>query len=206
MTISELYDLLCDESFQDPNTGSLFFPAYMYVYNPEKEYFVRQEIVKIKERLSRPNTFIDVLVINLFEEFRNFLGNRIFIEQKNVLEMLLESEPSEPDKVSQTLKREANTKEFFAAVNERISSHMSETDDLKKSYVFVHGFGEIYPYLRASKFLSNFEKYIKGYKIILFYPGSAKEHYSLFNLLNDENPYRAIKLINPEDQEAVKQS
>lgn len=204
MTIQELYDLLCDEAFQDHNTGKLFFPAYMYVYNPYKEYLMREEILRMKSRLVRPNTFINVLVINLFEEFRKFLESREFGKQ-NLLEVLLEKEKTEPAKVELTLKREANNKSFYAWVNERIREHLSLEDELKKSYVFVHGFGEIYPYLRASKFLSNFEKYISGYKIIMFYPGSAKEYYSMFNLLNDENPYRAIKLINPEDQELVNQ-
>lgn len=199
MTISELYDLLCDEAFQNPDTGSLFFPAYMYVYDPEKEYEIRDEIYGMKDRLVRPNTYINVLVINLFEEFRKYLENRSFGDQ-SLLNVVLKHEVTEPGKVLQTLKREANNKDFFAWVNNHINKHLNEVDGFKKSYVFIHGFGEIYPYLRASKFLSNFEKYIKGYKIILFYPGSAKEYYSLFNLLNDENPYRAIKLINPEDQ------
>jgi hypothetical protein len=202
MTIPELFDLLCDEAFQDPSTGNLFFPAYMYVYKPQEEYYIREQIAQMKARLVRPNTFINVLVINLFEEFRNFLKSREFGKQ-NLLEVLLEKEKTEPGKVELTLKREANNKSFYAWVNDRIREHLNQADELKKSYVFVHGFGEIYPYLRASKFLSNFEKYISGYKIIMFYPGSAKEYYSMFNLLSDENPYRAIKLINPEDQQVV---
>jgi hypothetical protein len=44
--------------------------------------------------------------------------------------------------------------------------------------------------------MNNFEKYIQKYKIILFYPGEVKENYNLFKLLNDENLYRAIHLIN----------
>jgi hypothetical protein len=44
--------------------------------------------------------------------------------------------------------------------------------------------------------MSNFEKHIKGFKLIMFYPGVAKGYYSLFGLLQDENLYRAIKLIN----------
>ena len=202
MTIPELFDLLCDEAFQDPSTGNLFFPAYSYVYNPYKEYYIREQINQMKARMVRPNTFINALVINLFEEFQNFLKSREFGKQ-NLLEVLLEREKTEPGKVELTLKREANNKNFYAWVNNRISEHLNQADELKKSYVFVHGFGEIYPYLRASKFLSNFEKYITGYKIIMFYPGSAKEYYSMFNLLSDENPYRAIKLINPEDQQVV---
>jgi hypothetical protein len=202
MTIPELYDLLCDEAFQDPATGDLFFRAYMYIYKPEKEYYIREQIADIKKRLIRPNTFVNVLVINLFEEFKSYLESREF-GKGNLLKELMEREASDCATVEQTLKREANNKNFFAWVNDKIQQHLRGVDSFKKSYVFVQGFGEIYPYLRASKFLSNFEKYISGstYKIIMFYPGSAKNYYSMFNLLNDENPYRAIKLINPDDQD-----
>jgi hypothetical protein len=199
MTIPELYDLLCDEAFQDPATGNLFFPAYMYIYSPEKEYYIREQIADIKKRLIRPNTFVEVLVINLFEEFKSYLESREF-GTGNLLSVLMEKESTDATTVEQTLKREANSANFYAWVNNKIQLHLMNVDNFKKSYVFVQGFGEIYPYLRASKFLSNFEKYISGYKIIMFYPGSAKEYYSMFNLLSDENPYRAIKLINPDDQ------
>jgi hypothetical protein len=199
MTINELYDLLCDEDFQDSKTGNLFFPAYMYIYDPTKEYTIREQIQFLKDRLVRPNTYVDVLIINLFTEFIDYLKERDF-GGKTLLDTLLQNELKDPDKVTESLRREAVRREFLSSLNTKIKAHIEPADDLKKSFVFVHGFGEIYPYLRASKFLSNFEKYISGYKIILFYPGTAKDYYSMFNLLNDENPYRAIKLINPEDQ------
>lgn len=199
MTINELYELLCDKDFQDPDTGNLFFPAYMYMYDPAREYKVREEISQMKERLIRPNTFVDLLVINLFDEFLEHLRS-VWFGNQSLLEITLRNEPKDPDKVAETLRREAIKGPFLASLNEKIKSHVQETGFLKKSYVIVHGFGEIYPYLRASKFMSNFEKYISGYKIILFYPGTAKDYYSMFGLLSDENPYRAIRLINPEDQ------
>lgn len=199
MTINELYDLLCDEDFQDPKTGNLFFPAYMYIYDPSKEYHIREQIQQIKIRLIRPNTYVDVLILNLFSEFLDYLKTRDF-GGKTLLDTLLQNELKDSDRVTDSLRREAVRGQFLSTLNDKIRLHIEPADDLKKSFVFVHGFGEIYPYLRASKFLSNFEKYITGYKIILFYPGTAKDYYSMFDLLNDENPYRAIKLINPEDQ------
>ena len=78
----------------------------------------------------------------------------------------------------------------------KIKSHLEEAKPYEVSYVFVKGFGKAFPYLRTSRFFNNFEKYIKGYKLIMFYPGEAKNYYSLFGLLKDENLYRAIKLIN----------
>ena len=48
MTITELHNQLCDKDFQNHQTGNLFFPAYMYMYNPEMEYQVEKEILEIE--------------------------------------------------------------------------------------------------------------------------------------------------------------
>lgn len=195
MTIKALYDLLCDKSFQDPATGYLFFPAYMYLYDPETEYQIRREIQTMKERLVRPTDFVDVLALNIFDEFCQYLKTQNW-GSSNWLEFILSEEATNHSTVQTTIRQKANDRKFCEYLNNRIQNHLSEMSDLKKSYVFVYGFGQIYPYLRASKFMNLFEGYIKEYKIILFYPGEAKKNYNLFKVLNDENLYRAIKLIN----------
>lgn len=195
MTIRELYDLLCDKSFQDPATGYLFFPAYMYLYDPEQEYAIRQEIASMKERLIRPTDFVDVLALNIFDEFCQYLKTQKW-GASNWYEFILSEEAKNHQNIKTTLRQKANDKKFCVYLNNRIQHHLNEVSDLKKSYVFVYGFGQIYPYLRASKFMNLFEQYINGYKIILFYPGNAEKNYNLFKVLNDEHLYRAIKLIN----------
>lgn len=195
MTIKELYDLLCDKSFQDPATGYLFFPAYMYLYEPEDEYLIREEIASMKERLVRPTDFVDVLDLNIFNEFCNYLKTQKW-GSTNWLDFILSEEAKNYQNVQRTLRQKANDVKFCTFLNNKIQLHINEVSDLKKSYVFIYGFGQIFPYLRASKFMNFFEQYIKGYKIILFYPGNADKNYNLFKVLNDEHLYRAIKLIN----------
>jgi hypothetical protein len=195
MTITELYEQLADKNFQDPTTGNLFFPAYMYMYDPELEYQIQEEIQNIRDRLYRPNSYLNVMVLDIFQEFLSFLKANNF-GKKTKFEFFLDQETIKPEKVEESLRRDANSDKFFLYLHNKIQEHFSKTGDYEVGYVFVHGFGAIFPYLRASKFLNNFEKYISGYKIIMFYPGEAKEHYSLFKLLNDENLYRAIKLLN----------
>lgn len=73
MTITELYNQLADKDFQDPMTGNLFFPAYMYVYDPAEEYQIQKEILYIKERLHRPDNYLNVLVLDIFQELLTFL-------------------------------------------------------------------------------------------------------------------------------------
>ena len=69
MTITELYEQLRDPNFKNPTTANLFFPAYMYLYDPKREYEIREEITQLKKRLQRPDNYLDVLVLNVFEEF-----------------------------------------------------------------------------------------------------------------------------------------
>ena len=194
MTITELYNQLCDKDFQNHETGNLFFPAYMYMYNPELEYEVEKEILDIKNRLHRPNNYLDIMVLDIFEEFTSFLKSEKF-GNSTKYNYYLEHEPNKKDAVDKALKQDAYTEKFMNYLRDKITEHQNDTD-YEVAYVFIKGFGNSYPYIRASRFMSNFEKHIKGFKLIMFYPGVAKGYYSLFGLLQDENLYRAIKLIN----------
>jgi len=198
MTIEELYTLLSDKDFKDPATGNLFFPAYMYTYDPEKELEVDAEITSIKERLHRPNTYVDVLVMDVFEEIlaclkaQSLLGN-------NKLDFYLEKEPENPEAVIKDVKEVAYSDALMKQLSSKIEAHLQSAGEYEKAYVFLKGFGRAYPFLRVSRFMSNFEQYVKGYKLIMFYPGEKKgSAYHMFKLLQDDHLYRAIPLINEE--------
>ena len=198
MTIAELYEKLADKNFQDPDTGNLFWHTYMYLYKPESEYSIRKEVENIKHRLKRPDNYIDVLLLNIFEELIEYLKSESFGDS-NLFDELLLLEKEEPDTVSSLLYNKAGEDNFFSWLNKKVTGHLHlpNPNNDKRSYVFVTGFGEIFPYLRASKFISNFEKYSTGkFKLVVFYPGRVDQFCHLFDKLNDDNPYRAIKLIN----------
>lgn len=195
MTISELYTHLANDDFKDHETGNLFFPAYMYMYEAEKEYEIDRDILDIKNRLHRPSNYLDVMVIDIFEEFLLYLKQEKFAKS-NKYDFYRLHEKSKPDAVEKSLFKDAYDPRFLEYLNQKILAHLAIDDTFLRSYVFVKGFGNSFPYIRTSRFFNNFEKYVKGYKLIMFYPGVAKEYYSLFGLLKDENLYRAIKLIN----------
>jgi hypothetical protein len=195
MTITELYTQLSNKDFQDHQTGNLFFPAYMYMYDATKEYEIDKEILDIKNRLHRPNNYLDVMIIDIFEVFVEYLKQEKF-GKVTKYQFYTEHEKDKFDAVDKALKQDAYDKRFLNYLDNKIKVHFENGSSCEVAYVFVKGFGNAFPYLRASRFMSNFEKYIKGYKLIMFYPGEAKSYYSLFGLLKDENLYRAIKLIN----------
>ena len=195
MTITELYKQLSNKDFQDHHTGNLFFPAYMYMYNAEKEYEIDKEILEIKTRLHRPNNYLDVMVIDLFEVFCDYLKSEKF-GKSNKYDFYTSNELNKPEAVEKALNKDAYDIRFLNYLNDKIKDHLDNAGTYEVAYVLVKGFGNTFPYIRASRFMNNFEQFIKGYKLIMFYPGEAKNYYSLFGLLKDENLYRAIKLIN----------
>ena len=195
MTITELYNQLENKDFQDHETGNLFFPAYMYTYDEEKEYEIDREILDIKNRLHRPNNYLDVMVIDLFEIFCDYLKQEKFAKS-NKFDFYRSNELEKSDAVKKALEKDAYDLRFLEYIHKKIQTHLDNAGTFEVAYVFVKGFGNAYPYIRASRFMNNFEKHIKGFKLIMFYPGEAKNYYSLFGLLKDENLYRAIKLIN----------
>ncbi|MCL7762669.1 DUF1788 domain-containing protein [Polaribacter sp. Z014] len=195
MTIAELYTHLANDDFKDYETGNLFFPAYMYMYEAEKEYEINAEILDIKNRLHRPTNYLDVIVLDIYEEFITYLKQEKMAKTTK-FEFYMEREESKQEAVEKSLFRDAYDTRFLEFLNQKIQTHLKIEDSFQRSYVFLKGFGSAFPYIRASRFFNNFEKYVKHYKLIMFYPGEAKEYYSLFGLLKDENLYRAIKLIN----------
>jgi len=200
MTIDELYEKLSSRQFQDTQNGDLFYNFFVYQYPAEKEYEIRQQIKEFKEQLIRPVNYVDVLTMNLFEEFCNFLDGQSFGKlHPSYLKYLIGKDDTSPDSVTKTLTNKANSDAFYEYVHNKIIQHISIKDDKIRPYIFLYGIGSMYPYLRTNVFLTNYEKYNQSskYKLIVFYPGIVEKNtYHLFGLLNDEHTYRATLLMN----------
>lgn len=197
MTIEQLYDYLCSPSFRD-QSDSIFYNYYIYQYDARQEYEMRRQIADFKERLKRPANFVNALVIDLFETFCEYLKTAKFGKQ-TLFDMYFEEEEHTPNFVTQELTDDANSQEFYEFIRDKIVEHISANDGYKHPYVFVHGIGKMFPYMRCSTFLNGYEKYNdpNEYKIIVFYPGESKGNsFKLFNTLDDNHTYRAVLLVN----------
>ena len=177
MTIKELDDKLNSPGFQDPENGDLFYNFFIYQYPAEKEYDIRRQI-------------------------QQFLDQKKFLKHPSMLKYQLEKEQADPSKAQNTqdtLTRNAHSPEFVQFIHQRIIDHISIKDDYRRPYVFVHGVGSMYPYLRVNEFLALYEDYndTSRYKIIVFYPGHRENNsFRLFGILPDNHTYRATLLIN----------
>lgn len=206
MTVSQLYDKLASREFQDPANSDLFYNFFIFPYPADKEVSMRQDIAAFKANLIRPVNYIDVLTINIFEAFCTYLDQRPFGNKyPSMLNYLKEKDatakdPARHEEVSRSLANQARSADFMRHIHEQILAHIGKANDGKvRPYVFLYGFGTIYPYIRASEFLSLYEPLNKAsrYKIILFYPGTSHDgRFSLFGKLADAHAYRAHVLIN----------
>lgn len=195
LNLDALAHFLEDKGFQSPETGQLFFPAYIYCYPPEQEYLFREELDKMLLRLKRPNQYLDCLKLDLFKLLMQYLKDTSFGGQ-SVFDLLLKREEDDPDEAHEWITNEANSEQFYLYIEQLINHHFGADDGGKRVYLLVCGVGNVYPYLRASSFLKNTEHLIKRFKIIVFYPGAyTQSNYCLFGLLNHENIYRA-NLLN----------
>lgn len=198
MTVQELYDYLCSPQFQDENSGNIFYNYYIYQYPANKEYEMRRQIQEFKEKLERPTNFVDALVLDLFKVFCEYLQEEKF-GNSSLLSETLEEDRTNPEMVTTELTTEANSDGFVNYVSKKIDEHINTDNGLKHPYVFVHGIGKMFPYLRTNVFLTRYEKYndTSRYKIILFYPGHQEGNsFCLFDTLEDSHTYRATLLVN----------
>jgi hypothetical protein len=190
----KIYDLMSDKGFQEPRTGNLFFPAYVYTYKPELEYEIREQIAQLIKKLKRPNHYLDCLVINIYEELIDYLKADSFAGS-TIFDSILEKEKEDYEDALNWILDEVDNG-FYEYFEEKINGHFKEKNE-KRVFLIIYGFGTAFPYLRASDFLKKTEKLIKEFKVIVFYPGTYENsNYSMFNELNDDNLYRANHLNN----------
>lgn len=190
LNIDKIYDLMADRGFQEPSTGNLFFPAYIYTYPPEEEYEIRKQIKGLVGKLERPNHYLDILKINIYHELIEYLKEEEFAG-KTLFDLVIEKEKETPQDALDWIRDEINYGSFYEKLESRIKNHFNTSKD-KKVYLILYGFGSSFPFLRASELLKKTEHLIKEFKIIIFYPGEYKDaSYHLFNILDDDNMYRA---------------
>lgn len=193
INIDKLYDLMADKGFQEPDTGNLFFPAYIYIYQPDQEYEIRDQLLLLSQKLKRPNNFLDCMVINIYHEFIEYLKGKAFTGS-SLFDLITAKEKEDAEEAFAWIRDEISDGDFFAYLENKINDYFNPAEE-KRVYLIIYGIGSIFPYLRASEFLKKTERLIKQFKILLFYPGTYNQaKYSLFGLLDDDHMYRANNL------------
>ena len=188
-----IYELMIDKGFQDPRSGNLFFPAYIFTYDPSKEYEFRSQLEILMDKVKRPSQYLDCLLINIYLEMIEFLQSESFAGA-SLFDQIIQAEQESAEEAFELVYDLVNSDSFYAYLEQKIDTHFQEPSD-KRVFLIMHGFGSIFPYLRASALVKNTERLIKDFKIIICYPGEyVNAKYSLFGIFNDDNMYRANHL------------
>jgi len=198
MNVKDLYEYLNSESFQKVVNGNIFYNYYIFQYRAYKEYDMREQIKDFIKNLVRPTSYLEPMDLDLFSLFCDYLRNEKFGDN-NLLDETFDEEKNPNNLVTQELTAEANSDGFIKYVHNTINKFVEEESPFKRVYVFIHGIGKMFPYMRTNVFLTKYEKYNdpNKYKIILFYPGHQEGNsFSLFDELEDSHTYRATLLVN----------
>lgn len=194
MKFDKLFEYLSDKGFQDARTGNIMFPIYIFTYDPEKEYLARKEVLKLNKKLSRPINNIQCQVIDLWDFFIDYLKLRK-IGDHPLLDSILNKEAEDAENTYYFIVDKLHESTFYDHLRDKIKEHFTAPPVEKKSYLLIHGFTNLYPYLRVNTFTKNIERVVKDFKVILFYPGAYENgHYTMFNVVESENAYRATYL------------
>lgn len=120
MKIADLFEELAKKDFQNPDSSNLFFPAYIYCYDPTKEYEIRNEILELKDRLIRPDIYQECMIINIYEEFIDYLKTET-LGDESLFDLYIQQEKDEtPENMIQNLKENADKREFLHRIHEKI--------------------------------------------------------------------------------------
>ena len=168
VNVDKIYDLMADKAFQEPRTGNLFFPAYVYTYPPEQEYEIREQIALLMDKLKRPNHYLDCMVLNIYHELIEYLKEESFAG-KSVFDLVIEKEKEDSRDALAWVKDEINFGKFYQRFENKVKAHFKNEHE-KRVFLVIHGFGSAFPFLRASELLKRTERLIKEFKVIIFYP------------------------------------
>ena len=132
MILADLFDKLGQDLFQHPDSGNLFFPAYIYTYDPAKEYQIRDEIIQLSNRLIRPNINQECMVINIFQEFISYLKNETLSGETYFDVFIKQEKEGETAEALKNLTYMADGKAFLRFINDKIVKHFQLPSPKKK--------------------------------------------------------------------------
>lgn len=157
---------------------------YIFDYDPEKELQIREHIDFLLTQIPKTAPNLKVTHINLFDLILDYLKERKLLDK--VLQM-------------QQKKGDAAVQKALAAplhASKLLPLFEKAAAPGENDLVLVSGIGNVYPLLRTHSLLNNLHPIMGQTPLILFFPGSYDgQALKLFGSLQDDNYYRAFKLI-----------
>lgn len=158
---------------------------YIFDYNPQDEFTIRNEVKKLKSR--NPN----IIEFDLYEMILKIIDEQGYMQdvieaEKDYDKQHLLSEIFQP-----ILSVEEDDNEFL--------ENFKAVDDDGTKIILVTGVGKSYPVIRSHTILNNLQNIFKRNPVVMMYPGRYETKKAmtlrLFDRLDDDNYYRAFPLV-----------
>lgn len=161
-------------------------PFFIFPYNVSYENDIDNEVNQLSKRLQLEG--VDVLNINIYDACVEIWNAKGGIEKMFKLEA----------------KKKDNKAYFLKALQSSVNIQevlmpflLNKISMANAQIIFLTGIGQVFPFIRSHVILNNLQNIILNTPLIIFYPGEyTGQSLSLFNVLKDDNYYRAFNLKN----------
>lgn len=158
---------------------------YIFDYDSKHELLVRQHIKNLREKINKQNSDICIKELDLYEIIIEIIKDKGYLEK--IFKM-------EEEKGTANLIKPIKTTIRFTQKDDLIIDYFRRNVE-EKDIVFITGVGKVWPIIRAHTILNNLQPVVKV-PVIMFFPGEYSGlELHLFNKIEDENYYRAFRLI-----------
>lgn len=157
---------------------------YIFAYDPKEEPIVGAFVPRLLERLEGVEFGLNVTEFNLYRLILDLLEERGLLEQTFELEAKKGSAA-----VEKALRRIVRPENLIKLIQSRLAG-------TRPDIVFLTGVGAAFPLVRSHTVLNNLHSVIDQAPLVMFFPGSYDgQELRLFNILKDDNYYRAFPLL-----------
>ena len=154
----------------------------VFDYDPEDEYIVRDYLYNYLLKRNK-----DIIVFDIYDIIINIL------KEKGFLEKTFEYEKKKGTKYVNSIIQKTLA---ISSNNDLIVKYIKEKTEDKK-IIIITGIGKCYGIIRGHTILNNLHSVITNNPVIMFYPGIYDgQSFRLFNILENDNYYRAFQLVS----------
>ena len=160
---------------------------YIFDYDPEYELKVREEVLRIKNKINNSSYAFSIVEFDLYEIIIDILNDKGYLEEVFIFE--------EEDGLDFSIDAITSLLKLNSDDNLIVNYIVDKTPE--NCVVFLTGVGKAYPILRSHNVLNNLHQKLDKVPVVLFFPGKySGRDLILFNTIEGSNYYRAFPLIS----------
>ena len=185
--LDEIIQRITKESFRE-NTGlGNEIGYYIFDYEPRYEMLVREHVRFLKQKINDGDYGFQIKEFDLYEIMLELLEKKGYLDKNFKMEQVKGSEF-----VFNATKRALRLTEKDDLIIQYIRDRV-----VKGDVVFITGVGKVWPIIRSHTVLNNLHQVLDEVPVIMFFPGVYDGlELVLFEVIKDDNYYRAFKLVD----------